>query len=407
MALVNMRDLIYHAYSNRYAICSFDLANIDCLYAILAAAEQCRSPVILNICDGQFDPRQITSFMAAVEHAAHCAQIPVAIQCENINSLDAMQKGIKYGCNGVMCNASRLPLPANIEKTREIAMTSHQCGIAVEGKLGNVHNGDTDTGQSDPANNSPSVHEAIAFVERTRIDFLAVNIGVGNDRRKARSKLDYQRLARINQAVHIPLVLEGYRELSDDQYFKLISHGVAKIDYTMTMLNEAQSEEIKQALKSTTAVGDDYSLALRVSVEKKALHYMHLCGSAGRAAEVMMQCRAWTNIEHLIVYNTNHSDESDIHTMITEGTRELAKIPGVRAVIAGKSINDNSKYAYTWLIRFCSREVVEYYKEHPVHKSFADHYFRPSARDRITSDYELLSYHEGTRNDQEYIRATG
>ena len=138
-----------------------------------------------------------------------------------------------------------------------------------------------------------------------------------------------------------------------------------------------------------------------------ALNYMHSCGSVGRAAEVLIQCRTWANIEHLIVYNSTLTNEGEIQAMIGEGTRELAKIHGVRAVIAGKSIQEDSRFAYTWLIRFCSSEVVEFYKNHLLHKQYADNFFRPQARERITTDYEILNYHEGTRIDQEYYRATG
>lgn len=408
MALVYMRDLIYHAYANRYAICSFDLVNIEYLYAVLGAAEQCRSPVILNVNDTRIDKLHFAIFMAAVERAAQQAQIPVAIQFDTTTSADALHKGIKYGCNGVGSDASYESLPVNIEKTLDLTALTHCCGIAVEGKLGYTTNNSANPDDAKTIIYSTCAHEARAYVERTHVDFLAVTIDVGSDKRRARSKLDYQRLAKINQAVRVPLVIEGYRELSDDQYFKLISHGVAKINYAATLFDNQSNEGFKQTNKSRSVASyDDYSNAVRQSVENKAINYMHLCGSAGRAAEVLMQCRTWTNVEHIIVYNTTLTNEADIQSMIGEGTKELAKIPGVRAVVAGKSIHDDSKYAYTWLIRFCSREVVEFYKEHPIHKYFADQYFRPQARDRVTTDYELLVHHEAARIEQEYYRATG
>jgi fructose-bisphosphate aldolase class II len=404
MAMVNMRDLIHHAYENRYAVCSFEVTGIDMVGGLLDAAEQCRSPVILTISETCLGLPDIEIIMAAVERAAQRTQVPVALQFDQVTGEEGLCRGIRVGCNGIMFDTALETLPVNIQKTREIAELAHSCGIALEGKLGySAHDaGQDDTGHTE-SETFTHASEARAFVERTGVDFLAVTIGGGNSTRKARTRLDFQRLAKINQTIDIPLVIHEDHELSDDQHFKLISHGVAKIDYA-AVLFDSNGERSRATGKSSQG---ENSAAIRKSAEKKGLQYMHLCGSAGRAAEVMMQCRPWTNVEHVIIYNTTLTRDADIQHMISKGIELLSQIPGVREVNAGRSIVPDSKFAYTWLIKFCSPDVVEYYKNHPTHKHYADNEFRPNAGERITTDFEILNFNNGPHVDQVIYRATG
>lgn len=79
MALVNIRDIVYHAYNNRYAIGSFEIVSFDFLTAVISAAQTCGSPVILSVTDADQMPSEFEALTAAVERAALCAKVPVAI----------------------------------------------------------------------------------------------------------------------------------------------------------------------------------------------------------------------------------------------------------------------------------------------------------------------------------------
>lgn len=76
--------------------------------------------------------------------------------------------------------------------------------------------------------------------------------------------------------------------------------------------------------------------------------------------------------------------------MMADGRRELSTIPGVREVFVGEAIKDDAQYRYTWLVRFCHADVIDSYREHPVHVAFADKCFRPVAGKRISIDYSEL-----------------
>ena len=77
-------------------------------------------------------------------------------------------------------------------------------------------------------------------------------------------------------------------------------------------------------------------------------------------------------------------------TMIAEGRRVLSTIPGVRKVFTGKTVQNDAQYRYTWLVRFCHPTVIDSYREHPDHVTFADKLFRPVAGERISIDYQIV-----------------
>ena len=79
--------------------------------------------------------------------------------------------------------------------------------------------------------------------------------------------------------------------------------------------------------------------------------------------------------------------EQDAETVIAEGERVLATIPGVRQVFAGKTLDESGQYRYCWRVQFASAAVVDTYRDHPLHVSYANTYFRPNAGDRVTLDF--------------------
>ena len=122
---------------------------------------------------------------------------------------------------------------------------------------------------------------------------------------------------------------------------------------------------------------------IRIEVER----CMRLWGSAGRAAEVLVQCQMWQPVQHVIVYNIEQGSESHVDAMMTRGTEVLAGIPGVRRVISGWAVSENAKYRFCWIVEFTHQKVIESYRHHPDHVAFVNTFFLPIARDRISIDF--------------------
>jgi fructose-bisphosphate aldolase class II len=390
MALVNMRDMLHHAHRHSYAVAAFDLVSLDFLEAIIKAAEACRAPVILSLAESHFEYFDFELAMAATEAAARRTWVPVAIHLDHGASLETAVKAIRLGCNGVMVDASTLPFEDNVVRTREVVTMAHACGVPVEGELGYVAGVEGEDAEKHPGQLVyTSVEEAGLYVTRTGIDFLAVSIGTVHGRMRGEPRLDMDRLAKINATLGIPLVIHGGTGLSDQQFRDLIARGVSKINY-YTALSDAAAEQIRRNLDAGAIKAGYTGLVkgIQAPMQAEMQRCIRLWGSAERADELLSVCEPWRPVSHLIIYNV--SAGGDAQAMIAEGRRVLAAIPGVRRVFSGEAVAGTAGYRYCWNVEFCHPAVIDAYREHPNHVSFADKRFRPIAGDRISIDYREL-----------------
>jgi fructose-bisphosphate aldolase class II len=385
-----MKKMLNHAYRHRYAIGAFDVVNLDFVTGIISAAENRRSPVILSLAESHFDYFDFELLITAAESAAKRTAIPVAIHLDHGMTLDTAIRSINLGCNGVMVDASHQPFEQNVAMTRSVVEMARGCGVPVEGELGYVPGVEGEDAERHPGELTyTSVEEAKSYVEATNVDFLAVSIGTVHGRMKGQPNLNYPLLEEINEALNIPLVLHGGTGLADEQYQELIKQGISKINY-YTALADAASAQLQQNIKQGASNYTDILKGTSDAVMTEAERCIKLWGSAGKAEEILAECKPWLPVEHLIIYNTSSSDESLINAMMTEGRRVLSGLPGVREVITGNALREDASYRHTWVIRFCHPAVVDSYRDHPDHVAFADNHFRPLAGDRISIDYQVI-----------------
>ena len=371
MPIVAVKDMLEHAYAHDYAISAFDLLSLEALQGIMAAAERCRSPVILNLPETQRGCFDFELLMPALETAARRCSQPVAIHQQHGIDIDSTIRAINSGCNSVMLDNSQENFENNIRRTCEVVKLAHACGVPVEGELDSAYR----------------VDEMQHYVAQSGVDFLAISSNTVHADSKGELEPDADRLRQINKTLKIPLAIYGGADLSEDQCLQFIAHGVAKINHGTALYDTIDSQIRNNAdghqlgySKLMTGVSD------AVSIEAEAC--MRLGRSEGRGAALLAHCTPWSPVEHLIIYNVTDSSEQLVEAMLSEGRKALATIPGVREVITARAVKNDAKYLYTWLIRFCHPAVIDSYREHPVHVAFADRLFRPIARDRISIDYQ-------------------
>jgi fructose-bisphosphate aldolase class II len=385
-----MKDMLQHAYDNKYAVGAFDLVSLDFLQGILDAAEHCHSPVILSLAESHFDYFNFDLIMPAVEAAAKLATVPVAIHLDHGHSLPSAIRAINCGCNGVMVDASHTDLEKNLQTTREVVTMAHGCGIPVEGELGYVPGVEGEDAERHPGEIAyTSIADAETYVQETGVDFLAVSIGTVHGRMRGEPRLNIERLEQINNALKIPLVIHGGTGLSDTQFKRLIRNGVSKINYYTALSDLAGrciGNNIRQGGKGYTTLVNGMSN----TIANEVIRCMNLWGSAGRAGQVLAKSQPWLPVEHVIIYNVQGLDETCINIMMAKGRESLAGIPGVREVITGKAVRDDADYKYAWVMHFCHPAVIDSFRKHPVHVDFADNLFRPVAGGRISIDYQAV-----------------
>jgi fructose-bisphosphate aldolase class II len=388
MPLVNMRDMLNHAYQNGYAVGGFDLVSLDFLEAILSAAEARSAPVILSLAESHFEYYDFELAMAASEAAARRATVPVAIHLDHGASFDSAVNAIKLGCNGVMVDASHEAFDGNVSVTQRIVNMAHACGVPVEGELGYVAGVEGEDAEKHPGEVVyTSVDEARAYMQQTGVDFLAVSIGTVHGRMKGEPALDFERLREINERLGIPLVIHGGTGLSDDQFRKLIANGVSKINYYTALADAAGARMRNNALADTRCGYTGIVKGIQDAMREEIEHCMEVWGSVGQADAVLDAAEAWRPVQHVIMYNVDGKDDTEAAAMMHEGKRVLSRIPGVRRVITGTAVQSGAKYRYSWLIEFVHEKVIDSYRDAPAHVDFADRLFRPIAGDRISIDY--------------------
>jgi fructose-bisphosphate aldolase class II len=394
MPLVNMRDMLNHAHRNEYAIGGFQVLGLGFLDAILQAAEACRSPVILSLAEPHVGHCDFELAMAAAERGARRAKVPVAVHFEHGASCESAVRAIALGCNGVTVDHSHEALSTNVSRTQQVVELAHRCGIAVEGELGCVPgpvgedapNGAEEAEQVGDAVYT-SVAEAEVYAERTGIDSLAVSVGTVHGQVRRRSKVDFERLRKIRSAVSLPLVVRGGSGLSDDQYRRLIQCGVAKVNY-FTALAEVAADSIRGSARADARCGYTTLVSeVRSGVRAEVERCMRLWGSAGRAAEVMMQCRPWCSVQQVVICSLDHPPDTQVEHMVGRGSEALATIPGIRRVISGWTVPEGLRFRLCWLVELAHERVVESWRERPDHAALAGKLLRPIAGDRIRIDF--------------------
>lgn len=380
MALVKMQGMLRHAYDNKYAVGSFDIVSLDQLQAVIEAAEQCRAPVILGLAEPHTEFYDLELLSHAVEAAAQRSSIPVAIHYDHGSGIEGAIRGINFGCNGVMVDASHRSLEENISITKEVVAMAHAYGIPVEAELGYV----PDSGDELVFT---TVDEARGFVRLTGVDFLAVSIGTVHGRFSGKPRLDYPRLRHINEALQIPLVLHGSSGLTEDQLRRLIANGIAKVN-SFTSITDRASKILRRNARAKDEGYLQLFTEVRDEMEDEAARLMRIWGCAGRAAEVLEQCSSWQRAVYEIKFNLPGTDAEEMTLITRRGRRALSQIPGVRAIKAGESLSSNNSPRYCWQIQLACAEVVETLKQHPEFINFTRRYLNDNATERTTAVYK-------------------
>lgn len=214
--------------------------------AVVMAAEELQSPVILQTTPSTVKYADLDYFYANVKTAADKAKVSVALHLDHGNSFELAMRALRVGYTSIMIDGSHESFEDNIKLTQSVVEACHPSGVCVEAELGKVGGKEDDL---DGGDNNPYTDpmQAVEFVERTGVDSLAVAIGTAHGVYKGIPKLDLERLAQIKEVVSIPLVLHGTSGVPDDVVQQCIQKGICKVNYA-TDLRIAFSKGVKEFL---------------------------------------------------------------------------------------------------------------------------------------------------------------
>jgi ketose-bisphosphate aldolase len=254
-----MRELLQKAVAGGYAVGYFETWDQYSLEAVLEAAEESRSPVILGFgCElmnqAWYDGGGAHRLAALGLAAAQDAAVPVSLLLNEAATFEQVTRGLAWGYNAVMLDTSALPLEENIAATRRVADAAHAAGADAEGELGRLPGGVGLPPANPPAppglphdSSLTNPDEAARYVAETGIDALSVSVGNVHVMRQGEAEVDLDRLARIHRAVSVPLVIHGGSGFPDRAVRRAVELGVAKFNVG-TVLRQVFLDRVRETV---------------------------------------------------------------------------------------------------------------------------------------------------------------
>jgi fructose-bisphosphate aldolase class II len=209
MALVTTTEMFKKAYEGGYAIGAFNINNMEIIQAIAEAAEENKSPVIMQVSAGARKYAKHEYLMALAQAAVKDSGIDVALHLDHGADFDICKSCIDGGFTSVMIDGSKYSFEENIELTRKVVEYAHERGVVVEGELGKLAD-DVKVDADDAMYTNPA--EVEEFVSKTGVDSLAIAIGTshGAYKFKGEPRLRFDILEEVGKRLPgFPIVLHG------------------------------------------------------------------------------------------------------------------------------------------------------------------------------------------------------
>ncbi len=241
--LVTTKEMFRVAREKGFAVPAANFFDLDSLRYHVEVAEEMGLPIILALAEAHVG--KYVSFEDAVllgKKYAEAAKVPVALHLDHGTNPDLIRRAIDAGFTSVMIDASNESFEENVRRTREIIEYAHARGVVVEAEIGHVgigHNIGVSEGGIDNSSYT-TCEEAVAFIEATGVDSLAISIGTSHGLYRGTPKINFERLAEIAAATETPLVLHGGSSSGDENLHRCAKEGIRKINIYTDFLVAAQ-----------------------------------------------------------------------------------------------------------------------------------------------------------------------
>lgn len=316
MPLVSSKEVLNNAMAGGYAVGAFNANNAETAQAIVEAAQEEQSPVIVLVSQGAIKYAGLEFATAMVRTLAELATVPVVLQLDHGTDFLENVRCLRAGFSSLMYDGSSTPLEDNIRMTAMVAEMSHAVGVTVEAELGKItkiedYESLLPSGYDYSSKLPPEVQklvkqkmadpeQAAEFVEKTGCDTLAAAIGSVHGMKRAIQPLNLERLDAIRQRTGVPIALHGAsgvictRSDAEEAGIHLedyegtledgIAHGVSKINVG-TELSMEFLRGIREALDARPGEKDLRKILLpgKQLVKEKVRYYINLFGSKGKA----------------------------------------------------------------------------------------------------------------------------
>ena len=271
MPKVTSTEMFKKAYEGGYAIGAFNVNNMEIIQGITEAAQQEKSPIILQVSAGARKYTKHVYLMKLIEAAIEDTDLPICVHLDHGADFDICKSCIDGGFTSVMIDGSRFPFKENIELTRRVVEYAHERGVVVEGELGKlagiedaVNVNDEDAQFTDPS-------EVQEFVEKTGVDSLAIAIGTSHGAYKfkpgQKPRLRFDILEKVQKLLPgFPIVLHGASSVIPEFVEQINANG-GKMPDAIGIPEDMLRQAAKLAVCKIN-IDSDLRLAMTASIRK-------------------------------------------------------------------------------------------------------------------------------------------
>ncbi len=286
MAVVQMREILDHAFAERYGVAAINVVDDLSLEAVLAAATELEAPLIVQTSLKTVKAIGVKPLYAMWRARADEVPIPVTLHLDHCPDRQWITNCLEAGWNSVLFDGSELDVDENTRQTIEVVAEAERYGAQVEGEIESVMGVEDGIGSDDAGAVHP-IEISAAFIAATGVYSFAPAIGTAHGLYKAEPRLMPERVTEIVQRHPIPMVLHGGTGLTEAQFSDLIARGCAKVNIS-TALKIALIDATREYLEANPAKHDPPTLFKHVRETNKgmAAHHIRMFGSAGRAPAI-------------------------------------------------------------------------------------------------------------------------
>ncbi|MBQ8813526.1 MAG: class II fructose-bisphosphate aldolase [Lachnospiraceae bacterium] len=274
--LVTLNEILEIVREKNCAVGAFNTPTLECITAVLDAAEKLDVPVIISHAELHEEVAPLSVIGPVMVSAAKNAKIPVCVHLDHCETLSYMEQALKMGFTGVMYDGSMLPYEENVANTKKAVAMAIQYGANVEAEIGQLSSreGGERENKGGPVYTDPGL--AAKFCQETGIDALAPSFGTAHGIYKSKPVLDLARVKLISEMTGLPLVMHGGSGVSDEDYRRAIKNGISKINYYSYMA-QAGANAVKKLLENEDVIFfHDLALVAQRAMEDNARKAMQV-----------------------------------------------------------------------------------------------------------------------------------
>lgn len=303
MALVTTKEMFRRAYEGGYAIGAFNINNMEIIQAITEAAEEAKSPVILQVSAGARKYAKHAYLMALAKAAVEDTGIDFALHLDHGDNFEICKACIDGGFTSVMIDGSKYPFEENIALTKKVVEYAHAHGVVVEGELGQLAGIEDDVNVSEDDAHFTNPDQVEEFVSRTGVDSLAIAIGTSHGAYKfkpgQKPQLRFDILEEIEKRLPgFPIVLHGASSVMQDAV-AIINENGGRMPNAIGIPEEMLRQAAKMAVCKIN-IDSDIRLAMTAAIRKYLNDHPDVFDPRGYLAA------ARTAVKDMVLHKINH-----------------------------------------------------------------------------------------------------